>query len=212
MYLVSLALLAEKGVPCPIPVPRLAEELEIQTVSANQMVRKLEEAGLVEYQPYKGVSLTLEGEKVVNLILRNRRLWEVFFVKKLGFSSARADELACRMEHITVDEVADRLSSYLDHPTVSPTGKVIPLADTEKSIIRGFPLTTLQPGQRGVIHEILAEPQTSTYLQSEGMVPGVVVRLLAASSSGSFLLNLENKKITLTTEIAEQIMLTKTES
>ena len=212
MYLVNLALLAEKGIPCPIPVPRLAEELEIQTVSANQMVRKLEEAGLVEYQPYKGVSLTLEGEQLVNLILRNRRLWEVFFVKELGFSSTRADELACRMEHITEDEVADRLSSYLDHPTMSPTGKVIPLAHGENALTRGYPLTALQPGKRGVIHQILAEPETSTYLHSEGMVPGVVVKLLAASSSGTFLLNVENKKITLTADIAEKIMLTQTES
>jgi len=209
MYLVSLALLAEKGVPCPIPVPRLAEELEIQTVSANQMVRKLEEAGLVEYQPYKGVSLTPEGEQIVNLILRNRRLWEVFFMKKLGFSATRADELACRMEHITEDEVANRLSSYLEHPAVSPTGKLIPPADLQQPLPTGKPMTALQIGKRGVINEILTDPETVVYLQGEGIIPGAEVMLLAASSSGTYLLGIDNKKVMLTSEITEKIMLTQ---
>ena len=63
MYLVSMAILAETGALVPIPIPRLAEEMDVQTVSANQMVRKLDEEGLVTYQPYKGVSFTQPGSR-----------------------------------------------------------------------------------------------------------------------------------------------------
>lgn len=212
MYLVSLALLAEQGVPCPIPVPRLAEELDIQTVSANQMVRKLEEAGLLTYQPYKGAALTDQGEQIVNLILRNRRLWEVFFVEKLGFSATRADEMACRMEHITEEEVADRLSEFLEHPTLSPTGHPIPNIDEPHPLPKGLPLMGLQPGKSGTILEVRAEPVAATYLHDEGLYAGVELSVLAASSSGSMLVSVGNKNITLSAELVDKITLSIKES
>jgi len=212
MYLVSLALLAEQGEPYPISVPRLAEELDIQTVSANQMVRKLADAGLVEYTPYKGVALTDAGEQIVILILRNRRLWEVFFVEKLGFSAARADELACRMEHITEEEVADRLSSYLGHPSASPTGKAIPAAHQSDALLKGLPLSSLQPGKQGTILEIRANADTSAYLQAEGLSPGTVVSVLAAGGSGTMLIGIANKTISLSARVAEKIILTLKET
>ena len=212
MYLVSLALLAEKGVPCPIPVPRLAEELDIQTVSANQMVRKLEEEGLLTYQPYKGVTLTDEGAELVDLILRNRRLWEVFFVEKLGLSAARADEMACRMEHITEDDVATKLFEYLDQPNLSPTGQPIPTVNQPAPRTKGLPLSSMHPGASGTVANILADPISNAYLQSEGIIPGVLITVLAASSSRTMLVAVGSKNISLSAELSEQIILTVKES
>ena len=74
MYLLRIALLSEEG--DPVPISQLAEELDISPVSTNQMCRKLEEKDLVEYQPYKGVTLTLQGEVIALRVLRKRRLWE----------------------------------------------------------------------------------------------------------------------------------------
>jgi DtxR family Mn-dependent transcriptional regulator len=212
MYLVSLALLVEGGHPSPVPLPLLANALEIKAVSANQMVRKLEEEGLVHYQPYKGVTLTEDGEQIVNLILRNRRLWQVFFVEKLGFSAARADELACRMEHITEPEVAARLESYLEHPTTSPTGKAIPPADEKMPLPKGKSLSALLPGKSGEVVSIQVDQATSAYLRSENLTFGTLVTMLAASSSGVLLLGYDGKKISLSAEMAEKIIVTQMEA
>ena len=126
MYLVKLAILSESCVDSQINISSLADSLEVQVVSANQMVHKLDELGLVEYQPYKGVSLTDEGYLQAMSILRHRMLWEVFLVNNLGFNSDVAEELACRIEHVTTEEIDDRLAAFLDHPNVSPMGKLIP--------------------------------------------------------------------------------------
>ena len=85
MYLVSISRANEK-MDGPVPLTRLASELDVQPVSVNQMVKKLEEAGKVIYVPYKGGSLSAKGKKQALHILRHRRLWEVFLVEKLHFT------------------------------------------------------------------------------------------------------------------------------
>jgi DtxR family Mn-dependent transcriptional regulator len=208
MYLVSMAILAESGTPCPIPIPRLAEEMDVQTVSANQMVRKLADEGLVSYQPYKGVSFTDEGQKAVSLILRNRRLWEVFFVRQLNFTPSEADALACRMEHITQPEVAARLAEYLDHPTTSPTGRQIPDPEDAEFNPGGIPLTELQPGQQAEVLAVNLPEEESAYLRGEGLMPGSQISMLAHSSRGAALIRLQGRTLTLTAELAAQILTT----
>jgi DtxR family Mn-dependent transcriptional regulator len=207
MYLVSMAILEESGTPAPIPIPRLAEELDVQTVSANQMVRKLEEDGLVRYQPYKGVTFTPSGKKAVQLILRNRRLWEVFFVEQLNFTPTEADTLACRMEHITEPEVAARLSEFLGHPTTSPTGLQIPGGGSEVHLTAGVPLPALPTGARAEVLSFRLDEAASAYLRSEELVPGTRVELLAVSSTGAVLVAYGQRRLSLSAEIAGKIII-----
>ena len=50
MYLIKIARSNEAGID-PAPLSILAQELNLQPVSANQMIKKLEEAGKVSYTP-----------------------------------------------------------------------------------------------------------------------------------------------------------------
>ena len=61
MYLIALARLGEQGVQGPVPLAQLAQELSVLPVSANQMVHKLKQEGILDYVPYKGVELKPEG-------------------------------------------------------------------------------------------------------------------------------------------------------
>lgn len=206
MYLVTMALLEESGTPMPIPIPLLAEMMEVQTVSANQMIRKLEEDGLVSYLPYKGVSFTEGGSQLVQTILRHRRLWEVFFVDKLGFSPGRADALACRVEHITEPDVASRLDDLLDHPTTSPTGKRIPSANQPPRDASCVPLADLQPGMEADLYALNVEEVTAAYLMGEQLSPGATISVDAVSSSGTMLVSVGSRKLSLSEEITNQIL------
>ena len=210
MYLVHLAMLEESGTPTPVSLPRLAEELDVQTVSANQMIRKLEEDGLVNYLPYKGVSFTEEGRRMVQLILRHRRLWEVFFVEKLGLTPHRADALACRIEHITQPEVAARLADYLGYPDTSPSGKPIPTGDDFSPNLAGVMLESLQPGVQAEVLSINADAATSAYLMAENFTPGTIFTVDAVSSRGALLLSHADQRISISANIAGQIIVTPT--
>lgn len=126
MYLITVAVAEEGGRQTPLPLAALADSLAISPVSANQMVRRLEERGLVEYHPYHGVALTPAGRRTARRVLRGRRLWAAFLAGRLGYSPVEADALACSLEHVTPPEAADRLARFLGDPAVTPWGEPIP--------------------------------------------------------------------------------------
>src|SRR5690606_4975742 len=77
-----LSLNADSGVS----TNAIANVIESKPSSVTDMIQKLADKKLVSYKKYQGVSLTEKGEKAAINIVRKHRLWEVFLVKKLGFS------------------------------------------------------------------------------------------------------------------------------
>jgi len=212
MYLVTIAMLSEEGSNGPIPLSRLADELSVQSVSANQMIRKLDEEGLVSYLPYKGVELSERGSRRANHILRHRRLWEVFFVKSLEFSPREAEDLACRMEHDTTLEASERLAGLLGGPHVSPSGRVIPPSTGELLTGKSWRLSDLNVGQQGEVLAFQVDDATAAFLQNEGLEQGVQVVVEAVSSSGAILVHTKKKRVSITREIAENIKVKSSEA
>ena len=60
MYLKAMTELGDGEI---VSIGRLAERLSVTSVSANEMIRRLDEQGLVSHTPYKGVNLTKEGAR-----------------------------------------------------------------------------------------------------------------------------------------------------
>lgn len=206
MYLLRIALLRREGQPVPIPV--LAQELAVSPVSANEMCRRLVDKGLIEYEPYRGVSLTAKAETLARRVLRNRRLWEVFFAEKLGIDPLEADEMACRFEHVTPDDLAERLAVFLGHPTLTPQNQLIPYDDQplpERSV---QPLTTLAAGEKGQVSRLNADEPVKNFLRGYGLCPGVAVTTLAVAADGSLLLDIAGQAMSLSKPIAAAIDVT----
>jgi DtxR family transcriptional regulator, Mn-dependent transcriptional regulator len=212
MYLVSIARLKEEQPERPVPVRRLAKQLDVQPVSANQMVRKLENAGLVRYTPYNGVELTTSGQEQAARILRHRRLWEVFLVEKLNLSHGEADRLACRLEHVTPSDTAERLADFLDKPERSPAGKLIPGSQAGEWLVPGLALTGLKPGETGQVLQVRGELKTREYLSSEGVQAGASVSVWGTGKTGTMLICTEaGNQVHLSKELAELVFVKKKE-
>lgn len=177
MYLVTIARLRNGDEP--VPLSQLAESLAVTSVSVNEMCRKLQDNGLVIYRPYKGAALTKAGEKLANHTLRRHRLWEVFLVEKLHFGIARANEIACVLEHATSDDVIDRMDDYLDFPAFSPRGLPIPKADHEADQVHAAPLTDLPVGESAEIVKCRAEGDGGRFLAESGIKAGCGIRVMA---------------------------------
>lgn len=182
MYLITIARAVEDGSVPPIAISDIARVLEVSSVSANQMVKKLEGLGLVEYLPYKGVSLTGEGSLLASSVLRNRRLWGLFLSEHLGLTPDRADEVACEMEHVTPELVANRLAAFLGDPRFGLAGKPIPDA-RGSAPSEGVPLAEAPPGADLVVLEIAAP--LDAFLSSQGAVRGSILTVLASAADGS---------------------------
>jgi DtxR family Mn-dependent transcriptional regulator len=104
----------------------VAELTMTKAASVSDMLRKLSEKQLVNYQKYQGVRLTELGESVALKVIRKHRLWEVFLVDKLGFNWDEVHEIAEQLEHIDSEELVERLDEFLGFPKFDPHGDPIP--------------------------------------------------------------------------------------
>jgi DtxR family transcriptional regulator, Mn-dependent transcriptional regulator len=107
----------------------LADVLLISAPSVTDMAQRLEEAGLIDYQKYKGVLLTNTGEQLALKIIRRHRLIELFLVEELGYELREVHQEAERLEHAVSDRFIDALAQKLDDPDFDPHGDPIPAAD-----------------------------------------------------------------------------------
>lgn len=210
MYLVTIRKICEFCSDSPIPIPDIAKELGVQPVSVSQEINKLVERGFVYYFPYKGVELTETGLKISTRILRNRRLWEVFFVKILNMAIDEAEDLACQIEHGTSRDVASRLSKFLGDPKVCYHGDPIPLDDEyQPTIPESVSLESLRIGQSGQVIRINGDTAITKFLEGEGVRPGDKVSLLAIGNNGDLLLGAGDTHIHLAAEMVDAIVISR---
>jgi DtxR family Mn-dependent transcriptional regulator len=107
----------------------LAREMRVSPASASAMVKKLAVLRLVEHAPYRGVSLTPEGERVALEVIRHHRLLELYLAKTLGIAVDDVHDEADRLEHALSEELEARIDEALGFPTHDPHGDPIPDAD-----------------------------------------------------------------------------------
>ena len=104
----------------------IAAHIKTKASSVTDMVKRLNEKGLVDHRPYYGVTLTEAGRQVATRIVRKHRLWETFLVNHLNYRWDEVHELAEQLEHIDSDDLHDRLDKFMDHPKFDPHGDPIP--------------------------------------------------------------------------------------
>jgi DtxR family Mn-dependent transcriptional regulator len=104
----------------------LVERFGYTDQSVNEMVKKLVAKHLVNFIPYKGISLTAKGKKVAIRMIRAHRIWEVFLTSKLGYSWESVHEDAEKLEHAASDEVIEKLFKFLGEPKFCQHGNPIP--------------------------------------------------------------------------------------
>jgi len=204
MYLVTIARLRADGQP--VPLSELADALSISPVSVNEMCRKLQDHGLVNYRPYKGATLTQDGERRAFHILRRHRLWEVFLVDRLGFDYDQAHEIACQLEHATPNLLADRLDVFLEYPSVNPQGEPIPRGDGARMTRTLVPLTALSAGQRAHVVRCDVRDAARTFLDEQGVRPGVSLTV-AGVAGDSILVLIDGTYLSLVRDLSDAILL-----
>lgn len=122
----------------------LAAELQAQPASITDMMKKLKAKKLLNYQPYQGFRLTVDGTKVALGIIRRHRLWEFFLAEKLKFTWDEVHEVAEELEHVSNKKLIDKLDEYLGFPRVDPHGDPIPDANGKIEISKKICITELR--------------------------------------------------------------------
>ncbi len=113
----------------PVTNGELAERLGVTPATATSMLKRLDELGLVDYLPYKGVTLTAAGEKVALEVIRHHRLIEAYLSEALGMPDDRVHAEAEVLEHYISEELELLIAAKLGEPSHDPHGTPIPGPD-----------------------------------------------------------------------------------
>ena len=151
----------------------LADRLGVTPGSVSAMVKKLAERGLTVHEPYRGVQLTSEGERVALEVMRHHRLLELYLVEHLDVPWDRVHAEAEALEHVISEDLEARIAAKLGNPTHDPHGDPIP--DAALHIDEGVTvrLSDLNAGDRGRFVRVSdADPEMLRYLFDRGVTLG----------------------------------------
>ena len=157
----------------PASTNEISSRLSVAPASVTNMLKRLQEMGLVEYERYRGASLTERGREEALRLVRRHRLIETFLLEQLGYPWEDVHEEAERLEHAVSDDFTERLAELLGHPARDPHGAPIPSPEGTLETDDSFPLPEARVGERVVVSRVEnRETAALTYLWERGLVPG----------------------------------------
>jgi DtxR family transcriptional regulator, Mn-dependent transcriptional regulator len=160
---------------------RIAERLGVASPSVTNMIKRLSDLGLVQHERYRGVELSVAGERIALEVVRHHRLLERYLVEALGYGWDEVHDEAERLEHHISEALEARMAAALGDPTVDPHGDPIPHLDGSVAGAHTRRLVDLAPGDVAVVRRISdQDPERLRYLERLGLRPGANVRLLEA--------------------------------
>lgn len=187
----------------------IAEALKNNPASVVDMLKKLTDKKLVDYDKKKGARLTAKGVKKAMDIVRKHRLWEVFLQEKLGYGWDEVHDIAEQMEHVHEKDLANKLDTFLGHPDFDPHGDPIPKANGKMA---NSYKTLLFDVEAGKACQVVAVKDTSSdflqYLQKLGISIGSHLKVLEKISfDGSMVIQLaKGEKVNVSQKFGESIL------
>jgi DtxR family Mn-dependent transcriptional regulator len=175
-YLKAVYHVAHRGKP--VTTGLIAAELGVSAPSVSAMVRRLEEAGLVDRADSRTLHLTADGERAALRVVRRHRLLETFLARVLDVPWDEVHAEAELLEHALSDRLEERIDAALGHPTHDPHGDPIPPRHGPHEEGWGAALDSAPPGCRFRVDRVSDRDSAALrYLGELGVRPGVVVEV-----------------------------------
>jgi DtxR family Mn-dependent transcriptional regulator len=187
----------------------IAGYLDMKPSSVTDMLKKLSEKKFINYQKYKGTSLTKKGKLIALSIVRKHRLWETFLVDKLGFGWDQVHSIAEELEHIKSEQLIENLDNFLGNPKYDPHGDPIPNKDGKIEKMNQKLLIELKAGQKGIITGVKkGTASLLSYLDKEKIKLGDSVKVIEILEfDGTFIVEINKRKLTFSEKICQNLLL-----
>lgn len=154
----------------------IAARLQVRAPSVTGMLKRLSDAGWIEYQPGTGARLTPRGVTEARRVIRRHRLVELFLTQVLKLDWSEVDAEAEALEHAISPRLERAMAAYLGEPLEDPHGHVIPSAEGTMTQRNLHSLSSFRPGQQVLIREVQDDsPERLRRWQSLGLTPGAIV-------------------------------------
>ena len=169
----------------PVGTSVLAERLGVSPGTVTAMLKRMDAAGLVRHEPYRGVELTDAGDRLALEVIRHHRLIESYLAEALGMPWDRVHDEAEVLEHYISEELEERMAAALGDPRHDPHGDPIPSRELVVDTTPGIPLTALEEGRPARFTRVSdGRPEMLRFLDERSIRPGVVLTLIRREPFG----------------------------
>lgn len=163
----------------------IAAAMSVKKPSVTAALNSLREKGLIEYEKYRPVSLTKDGENVANNVRRKHKLLSNFFTEVLGVNASEADLAACRMEHALEDSIMNKLVKFLKGRGVNMCSSCPSSSpDCGKTCPHAMPLSELPKGDKALVLSIDKKLGNLGMYAGMGLTIGSTVEILRVAPLG----------------------------
>jgi DtxR family Mn-dependent transcriptional regulator len=168
------------GVDHVVSPQALADRLQVRAPSVTGMLKRLADAGWIDYASRGGARLTPSGVAEARRVIRRHRLVELFLTRVLGLDWSEVDAEAEALEHAISPRLEQALAAHLGEPLEDPHGHPIPSREGALAQRDLRPLSTFRPGQRALIREAQDDnPERLRRWRALGLTPGASVLFLS---------------------------------
>ena len=182
----------------------LCEMLNVKAASVTEMVKKLVESEDV-YLENKDIYLTEKGRAAARTLLTKHRLWELFLVEHLGYSWQEVHADAEVLEHVTSENLKNRLNEFLHRPQHCPHGNEI--YENHPDPDRLICLADMKAGDKGTIHKVWDDKKLLEYLEEKDLALNDEIEIIEIDNfDNSVLLKKKGKQVYIAGKAADRIM------
>ncbi len=155
---------------------QIADRLGVRAPSVTGMLKRLADAGWIDYEPRIGARLTASGVTEARRVIRRHRLVELFLTRVLGLDWSEVDAEAEALEHAISPRLEQAIAAHLGEPVEDPHGHPIPTREGTLARRDLRPLSEFRPGQLVLIREVQDDsPERLRRWQTLGLMPGATV-------------------------------------
>ncbi len=159
---------------------KIASALGVKAPSVTGMLKRLADAGWIEYTSGTGAKLSPAGLSEALRVIRRHRLVELFLTQVLKLDWSEVDAEAEALEHAISPRLEQALADYLGEPHEDPHGHPIPSRTGELKVRSLKRLSEFRAGDVVVVREAQDDnPDRLRHWRTQGLTPGARVHVLA---------------------------------
>lgn len=184
-YLRAIMTLDEDRAKHPRPMGEIAAELGVGGSAVTRLLKKLAEAGLIDYRPNRSVRLTDAGRQIAVRELRRVRLLKAFLMTILNIDGSEIDADAERLAEVVSKQLIARINDHLKHPSYDPHGDPIPQVDGSIPARAEISLLSLpEMSAFRIVRVLRRDPQFIAWLNEVGLQIGAYGIVTAQLADG----------------------------
>jgi DtxR family Mn-dependent transcriptional regulator len=102
----------------------ISDHFHLDPSTITKAIQEMSSTGLIDYVPYRGISLTSKGTEHAEFLVRRHRVIELM-LSHYGLSGHEACDEALKFEGYVSRDVVNKICSSLGHPRAGICGKIM---------------------------------------------------------------------------------------